>query len=490
MADAPALASGASPTEAPDGTVAGTGAVGYNGDNIQATSATLYTPHSVAVDRRGDIYISDTTNNRVRRVRATDGRITTYAGNGGQNGFNPDGPATVTYTMQPTGLALDAAGNLYFAETQLARVRRVGTNGMVTTVVGSKTNLSLGFAGDDGQPNNALMRSPTGVAVGPGGTLFIGDTGNHRVRRVRSPFSEFLDIGLSIASEDGTEVYEFDRFGRHRQTLDATTGVGLATFTYTPAGTLASVTDKNGLVTRVERDAAGAATAVIAPHGQRTELAIGADGYVTRLADGTGAAFAFEYAGTSATTAGLLAALTDARGGVARFTYDALGRLVRDEDAAGGFVALARSGSGATKTVAVTTAEGRIARYGVTQPPVGDEARSVEAPDGTTTAWTRGNDGTVAATFANGTTARVTVGPDPRFKMQSPVPSGTITTPGGRALTIAAARTATGVEPGNPLSFVSVAETLALNGRTYASNYVAATRTLTETTPAARAFVS
>src|ERR1035437_6506014 len=161
-------------------TVAGNGAYRFSGDGGPATSALLNIPEAVAVDSAGNLYIADLDNYRVRKV--THGTITTVAGNGSP-GFSGDGgPATLASLSQPTGVAVDSAGNLYIADPNNQRVRKV-SGGTITTVAGNG-NASGGFSGDGGPATSASLDNPGAVAVDSTGNLYIADYLNHRVRKV------------------------------------------------------------------------------------------------------------------------------------------------------------------------------------------------------------------------------------------------------------------------------------------------------------------
>jgi YD repeat-containing protein len=172
-------------TVSPDGasiTVAGDGTAGFGGDGGPATSARLNFPTDVAVGGPSVLFIVDEDNNRIRRV-SPDGIITTVAGSGVE-GFGGDGsPAISARLDEPHSVVADAAGNLYIADTDNHRIRKVSPDGTITTVAGTSIP---GFSGDGGLANSAQLNLPAGVAVDEQGNLFIADLGNHRIRKVGS----------------------------------------------------------------------------------------------------------------------------------------------------------------------------------------------------------------------------------------------------------------------------------------------------------------
>jgi sugar lactone lactonase YvrE len=165
--------------------VAGTGATGFSGDGGPAIQANLGVS-GVVVDGAGNIFISDNQNHRVRKITA--GIITTIAGNGFGGYAGDGGPALAASLNQPRGLALDNAGNLYVADYFNHLIRRIDPTGGISTVAGRfVSNAPLGsggYGGDGGPALQALMRNPMGLALDPFGNLYIADSNNRRVRKV------------------------------------------------------------------------------------------------------------------------------------------------------------------------------------------------------------------------------------------------------------------------------------------------------------------
>ena len=173
-------------------TVAGNGDAGFSGDGGPATSARLSRPTGVALDGAGNLYITDSANQRIRKVD-TSGTITTVAGTG-EVGFSGDGgPATSARLSGPRGIALDGAGNLYIADNANHRIRKVDTSGTITTVAGTRER---GFSGDGGPATSARLSGPRAIALDSAGNLYIADRDNQRIRKV--------DTGGTITTVAGT----------------------------------------------------------------------------------------------------------------------------------------------------------------------------------------------------------------------------------------------------------------------------------------------
>ena len=194
-------------------TIAGTGAIGYTGDAGPANAATLANPAAVAYDASGNLYIADANNHVIRKVSTT-GEITTIAGTGIE-GYSGDGAAAIAAQLDtPTGLAVDASGNLYVADSHNQRIREV-SGGIITTIAGTGTP---GFSGDGAAATAAQLSLPSGVAVDKSGNLYIADTNNNRIR-------EISNGTITTIAGDGEQLYAGDGAAATAAALDSPTGV-------------------------------------------------------------------------------------------------------------------------------------------------------------------------------------------------------------------------------------------------------------------------
>jgi uncharacterized protein (TIGR03437 family) len=186
-------------------TAAGTGVHGFLGDSTSPLTAQMKSPSGVAVDSLGRIFIADTDNSRVRRVDPG-GNIATIAGNGNASYFGDGLQARSASVNHPEGVAVDSAGNVYVADTLDNAIRKITTDGVITTVAGFGTP---GFSGDGGPATKAALDHPRGVAVDAAGNIYIADTGNNRVRKV-----DFLGNITTVADRlSGPRGVAVDRNG-------------------------------------------------------------------------------------------------------------------------------------------------------------------------------------------------------------------------------------------------------------------------------------
>ncbi|MBA7695691.1 Virginiamycin B lyase [subsurface metagenome] len=434
-------------------TVAGTGLRGYSGDGGPATEARMMSPHGIDVSPDGSLYIADVGNHRIRRV-GPDGIITTVAGNG-YIGYGGDGgPATEASFEQAVDVALAPDGSLYIADRMDNRIRRVGPNGIITTIAGTGVR---GYSGDGVPATKANLDDPRGVVVAPDGSLYI--VTSSPIRQITSPLPGFTVADIIIPSEDGGELFHFGPRGRHLATLNALTGATLYDFEYNEAGLLITVKDGDGNVTTIERDSDGNSTAIVGPYGQHTTFGIDANGYLESITNPANETNSFKY-----TDDGLLTSMNDPRGYTYRYTYNDLGLLVKAEDPAGGFKELERTKTENGYEVSSTTAMGNTNIYSVERLSTGEKLRVHKMGCCAQNEELIGTDGSRTITWADGTVVTKVMGPDPRWGMLAPIQQSlTIATPGGLQYVIETSRTVTLTNPDDLLSLETLTDTLTIN---------------------------
>jgi len=256
-------------------TVAGMDAVGFSGDGGPATAASLNLPFDVTVDPAGNLYIADAENDRVRRVDAATGIITTVAGSGVAGSAGDGGPAVEAQLDHPAFVALDADGHLFIVETSGARVRRVDAlTGIITTVAGGG-----GGELDEGVPATSVgLLSAGGIAFDPAGDLFLAETGRNRIRRISAVDGRITGApGEAITTVAGTGPFGF------AGDLGPARDAQLAhpeDVAFDPAGNLVIVDKQNFRIRRVEAGADGVVT------GAGDEIIVTVAGGGTATGDG------------------------------------------------------------------------------------------------------------------------------------------------------------------------------------------------------------
>ena len=240
-------------------TIAGNGTPGYSGDGGQAKAAQLNGPTGIAMDPAGNLYVGDTGNNVVRKI-TPDGVITTFAGNGNQGYSSDNVGATTTSLNQPEGVTWDTAGNLYIADTDNQRVRRVAPDGTITTVAGnglanySGDNVGgtgiVASSGDNGPAIQAPVVLPTDVAADQSGNLYIADFGNSKIRMVSSTGVITTLIGNldGVPPEDGQAAASIRLNGPTGVAVDS---AGTVYFTEGSVGTGSGLVQSDHMVWKV-----------------------------------------------------------------------------------------------------------------------------------------------------------------------------------------------------------------------------------------------
>jgi DNA-binding beta-propeller fold protein YncE len=255
--------------------VAGSGVRGFSGDGGLATSASLWNPSGLAVDAAGNLYIADASNNRIRKVSPS-GIITTVAG-GGTGYFSDGGPATSGSLVFVQGVAVDPAGNLYIADRYTMCIRKVSPSGTISTVAG---NGLWAFSGDGGPATSASLSWPDGVALDVAGNLYIADTANNRVRKV-SPAGIITTVagnGTGGFSGDGGPATSASLYSPYGMALDGAGNLYIADTgnnrirKVSPSGTISTVAGSG--ISGFSADGEPATSALLnRPHGVALDTA-------------------------------------------------------------------------------------------------------------------------------------------------------------------------------------------------------------------------
>jgi len=501
---------------------------GYVGDGIPAIdpSVRFNAAQGLAVGPDGTVYIADTGNQVIRRIR-TDGILQTIAGTPGMNGPAIDNVAGLQAQFNtPSDVAVGPDGSLYVTDTANAVVRRMTPDGLVHIFAGSmavppgavagdglpaactasqtqclalsspktvtvspdgtvfvtddlsETVWSIdplgiahqlagivgaaGFDGDQGAPLNAQFFSPRGLSVDAEGNLLVADMASYRVRLIGNTYPGYF------ASKDGSEFYNFDVNGRHLTTVDGLGRATMLTFGYDPNGLLSSVTDVNGNVTAIDRSQPSHVV-ITAPHGQKTTLALDSSGYLASVTDPNQENFTLSYVTGASAENGLLATFQPpngfgTQGFVHKFAFSPEGYLLRDTDPAGASESLTRTVVSDGWDSTFTSGEGRTTSYRNETLSTNADYRTFVSPSGAMSTWQRNLDGSEAITAANGTVTTLQKAADPRFGMMAPyVASETVTTPSGLTYSVASTRVAT-VQGSNPQALATQTDNVTVNG--------------------------
>ncbi len=472
---------------APDGTI--TAAIGGGpapssgnpfGDGLPADQVRIanLSDNALAVGPDGTVYVADVSTFGFIRAIGPDGISHRFAG--GNGGVVGDGGSALAATLyQIHALAAGPDGSVYIGEP--SRVRKVLVDGTISTIAGDGVGGTYG--GDGGPAGSSQLSGVFGIAISPDGGLVFVDHNNQRVRVVRSVLKGVALGALSLASADGSEVYLFDAAGRHVETRDGLTGTVTMQLGYDAAGRLSTLTDRHGLVTTIEHDAAGLPTAIVAPGGQRTALTVNPEGFLSTITDPLAQVTHLAYAGSG----GLLATLTDNRGKAHQFGYDALGLLESDQDPAGGLQTLSRTdlpaGVEVTDTIATKTGSRQVV-YRFDALADGSMRWRQTASGGALTETLQRRDGTVRIAYADGRVEDLTTGSDPRYGARvGMVTRDVMAEPAGPTSTTTAQRLITTASGGG---IASLTDSVTVNGAIWNYVYTAATHAIVFTSPAGR----
>lgn len=210
------------------------------GDGSAATSARLSFPSAVASDQNGNLYISDTYNHRVRKLNIKNGTISTVAGNG-RDGFKGDnGPATEASLSEPTGIALDQEGNIYFADLRNNKIRKVEkATGIINTFAGNGDDF---FTGDDAPAVDAALSGPGGVSIDKKGNIYIADTFNNLIRMVDAK------TGIICTVAGDGDRYKYNQMGSSSKSLSRPYSIAIDS-----EGNIYATDSDNHLIRRIDK---------------------------------------------------------------------------------------------------------------------------------------------------------------------------------------------------------------------------------------------
>lgn len=464
---------------------------GFGGDGGPATEAGFNTTGRMAVDAQGNIFVADSENHRVRRID-TLGIVTTVAGGRFRGGCGEGGPAVFACLSTPLNIALAPSGDLYIAEPQGDyRLLRLGQDGILHHVAGRTGTSSA--SGDPAPlpagsvPSLVAIAAET-VAIAPDGGIFVGYTCGHPVS---------CAFGLARIAP------AFEGYRAQDVVVPSEDGSELHRFTASGRHLATTETLTGAVLYSFTYDAQGRLASVIDVDGLVTTIDRSSPGRIVIRAprgqtttltlgpDGYVSSLADPTAATHRFTwdRGLLRTMTTPRNHTYQFDWDRLGRLVEERAPDGLRYMLSRSESPGARgtTVSLTTGEGRTTRYGFEALANDGRRRTVHFPDGTTTTSVTDRNGLTVSTLPTGETIREVRGPDSRFGPRTSVPlSVTVELPGGLTTTTKSSRSATLRNPDNPLSLEKLTETTTTNGRTSTLVYDAATRRLTDTSAGGR----
>jgi YD repeat-containing protein len=238
----------------------------------------------------------------------------------------------------------------------------VGTDGIITTVVGSGPVWpDEGQTGGNGDPANlGRIKRPEDVKIGADGRIIIGEFTGHNVRAVTAALPGFNDSDILLPSVDGSQLFRFDIVGKHLQTFNSLTGAVMYEFFYTPDGSLDHFEDGDGKTTQVQRNGSGEVTAIVSPFGQSTAIQLDQEGYIQSITNLQG-----ESLQIGSTVGGLIIGTVNPRGRAAEYGFDTAGRLISQSDNSGYSQQFSRMTDASGYEVTRTTGLGRALSYTV-----------------------------------------------------------------------------------------------------------------------------
>jgi YD repeat-containing protein len=352
------------------------------GKGVLAEGWTLSSHHYLTPQNISRLYKGDGTVSTNNAIIINNVAGTETCGDSGDGG-----PATEAQLNWPGGVAVDAAGSIFISDENNNRIRRVDTSGVITTVAGTET---WGDSGDGGPATEAQLNWPGGVAVDAAGNIFIADSYNNCIRKVDTPsaFAGVMTGGdIPFAEENGLG-HIMSSAGLHKTTIDLDTGITLYEFGYDQDDNLVSITDRFGSQTTINYYGC-VPSSIVSPDGIATTFTIDADNYLTRIAYPDGSNYSFEY-----TADGLMTAEIEPEGNRFEHDFGTNGRVTNVFDEQGGHWNYARTAyENSAILTKVTTGEGNLTSYLDHTYSTGKYTSTITDPTGSETLYTQSADG-------------------------------------------------------------------------------------------------
>ena len=459
------------------------------GEGGPAGQAEFCEPRHVRVDHDGNIYFT-ASNTMILKINPH-GILTRVAGVVRKNQWgtpNGDGGPAVDAIMNPRHIEVAMDGTLYYYEytAETISVRVVYPDGLINTFAGGVRG-PVGGTGDGGPARLATFGGIQGTTYGPDGVLYIISSNASRIRAVSPVFPEYRGVDISLPSEDGSLVYQFDEAGRHLRSLSSLTAAVIYDFGYNSEGRLVTVTDGDGNVTTIERNVAGEPNAILGPFGHQTKLVVNTNGFLETLTNPAG-----ETLEITTNPEGLIVETTDPRGATSSYAYDEMGLLIQNSDRAGYTQTFNRISGEQILTVTRTTPLGRDVSYTIQRDFDDVVTQEITMADGTQSNHVNDvNIGGVILISPDGSQRSIETGPDPRFGVMSAVVENvTITRPSLNTISVTGARTMDLANSEDPFSLISLTDTRTINGQSFTRIFTSNDRTFVTTSAEGRTSTS
>ncbi|MFT7880365.1 MAG: RHS repeat-associated core domain-containing protein [Sulfurimonas sp.] len=296
----------------------------------------LYIPDShnlisMAFDSNDNLYIYSYFSSKIYKINKDTTQYSVIAGNGVRGASGDGGNATDASLGNVHGLAFDSFDNLYLTDNRYNKIRVISTDGLINTIAG---NGIRGFSGDGEDALKASLSSPAHITVDKNNNIYFDDSGNHRIRKISSSnvFSKYnLQLNEYLYKYPNNTADIFDAQGKHKKTIDLSTGNTLQEFRYDENKKLTTIINQFGEIITIDRDAEGNPTLITAPNGQKTYLSVDEQGNLTEIRYEDNSAYSFTYLDGS-----LMDIMTDPNGNRIQHIFDENGRIIEEVDGEGG----------------------------------------------------------------------------------------------------------------------------------------------------------